>query len=263
VVVSSCPEGWKVTRLILVAILLGGVGVVALQRRLDAMASQTANLSAKIERLTEQNQLLSPADLGHHRLDIRKFVINAQLDQANSPIVIAGDSITEAALLPETICGNKVVNAGVGGMTVESYYNFASDILRDRKLSSIVFALGTNNANKIANNRTFKESYRKLIAAGREAAETVILAGIPPIDTTGVASAYFNVHSADAINAEIQQLARDNHLAFIDLRSDDAKEAGTSYDGIHLSPKGYEVWRQEITSGIESSVRCAPTAAAD
>ena len=60
-------------------------------------------------------------DLESRRLDVRAFMIRSQLARARNPVVIIGDSITEAALLPSSICGHDVVNAGVGCMTVGSY----------------------------------------------------------------------------------------------------------------------------------------------
>jgi len=77
-----------------------------------------------IEHLIEQVRIKSPADLESRRLEVRSFIIRSQLAQAKSPVVIIGDSITEAALLPSSICGHDIVNAGIGGMTVSSYSPF-------------------------------------------------------------------------------------------------------------------------------------------
>jgi hypothetical protein len=41
----------------------------------------------------------------------------------DNAIVFIGDSITESALLPETICGHQVVNAGLGGAPVTNVRN--------------------------------------------------------------------------------------------------------------------------------------------
>lgn len=98
-----------------------------------------------IENLAEQVRVRSPADLERRRLEVRGFMIRSQLAQAKSPIVIMGDSITEAALLPSSMCGRDIVNAGVGGMTVGSYLPLAKQLLAGRRVQSIIVALGIWN----------------------------------------------------------------------------------------------------------------------
>ena len=90
-----------------------------------------------IEQLAEQAGIKSPDDLENRRLEVRSFMIRSQLAQAMSPIVIIGDSITEAALLPSSVCGHDVVNAGIGGMTVGSYLPLAKQLLAGRRVQSI------------------------------------------------------------------------------------------------------------------------------
>jgi hypothetical protein len=54
----------------------------------------------KIDHLAQQVGTKSSEDLESRRLEVRTFIIRRQLAQAMSPIVIIGDSITEAALMP-------------------------------------------------------------------------------------------------------------------------------------------------------------------
>src|SRR5438067_8373939 len=81
----------------------------------------------------------------HDHMEVRQFMIRATLADLKQPIVILGDSITEMARFPETIDGNPVVNAGIGGASVQDIEAIASTLLRDAQPSLIVVALGTNN----------------------------------------------------------------------------------------------------------------------
>jgi len=99
-----------------------------------------------IGHLAERVGIRSAADLESRRLEVRSFMIRSQLAQAKSPIVIIGDSITEAALLPSSICSHDIVNAGIGGMTVGSYLPLAEQLLTGRRVQSIIIALGTNDS---------------------------------------------------------------------------------------------------------------------
>jgi hypothetical protein len=66
----------------------------------------------------------------------------------NGPfVVILGDSITQNARLPETVCGMPLINAGTGGSRASTYIRFAEE-MRAQKISPslVVIALGTNDA---------------------------------------------------------------------------------------------------------------------
>jgi lysophospholipase L1-like esterase len=100
--------------------------------------------------------------IGDRRLEVRSFMIRSQLAQAISPIVIIGDSITEAALLPSSVCGHDVVNAGIGGMTVGSYLPLAKQLLAGRRVQSILIALGTNDSG-VLSTAHIEQDYASLI----------------------------------------------------------------------------------------------------
>jgi GDSL-like Lipase/Acylhydrolase family len=81
-------------------------------------------------------------------VDVRTFMIRSQLAQAESSIIVIGDSITEAALFPSSLCGHTIINAGVGGVSVPSYFAIAKQLLPDEPAALIVIALGTNDSAK-------------------------------------------------------------------------------------------------------------------
>jgi hypothetical protein len=54
----------------------------------------------------------------HEHFEARLAVIRSQLSRVEKPIIVMGDSIVESALLPPSLCGHPIINAGVGGATI-------------------------------------------------------------------------------------------------------------------------------------------------
>lgn len=225
--------------------------------RLASLADHSEKLSAEIGRVSEQIRLNSPADLGNSRLDVRMFMIRSQLAQAKSSIIVIGDSITEAALFPSSLCGHTIINAGVGGMTVPSYLAIAKQVLPREPAALIVIALGTNDsANTISTFPTIEATYSQLLDVIRQHSEKVVLAGIPPFDMKGeLAASYFDQAAADSNNTIIRKVAAANNLDFIDLHNDIRGDHQT-LDGIHLNAAGYTQWRGAVLSHVRSSLGC-------
>lgn len=208
-----------------------------------------------IEHLVEQVRIKSPADLESRRLEVRGFMIRSQLAQAKSPIVIIGDSITEAALLPSSICGHDIVNAGIGGMTVGSYLPLAKQLLAGRRVQSIVIALGTNDSG-ILSTAHIEKDYANLIDELSKHTTSILLAGLPPVEMSGeLAGRYFDQASADRNNTAIRSLAAARHLPFIDLHNAMHGDSLT-VDGIHLTAAAYRQWREAVRRNIYSALGC-------
>ena len=208
-----------------------------------------------IEQLAEQAGIKSPDDLENRRLEVRSFMIRSQLAQAMSPIVIIGDSITEAALLPSSVCGHDVVNAGIGGMTVGSYLPLAKQLLAGRRVQSVVIALGTNDSG-IASTAHIEKDYANLIDELAKHTTNILLAGLPPFEMSGkLADRYFDQASADRNNAAIRWLAAARNLPFVDLRSAMHGD-GLTVDGIHLTAAAYHQWREAVRRNIYSALGC-------
>ena len=87
-------------------------GVVALAFAYENLRRQMAGISSDMARLPSisASQVHSEARLA---------VIKSQLSRVDGdPIVVMGDSIVESAMLPATLCGHPVINAGIGGATI-------------------------------------------------------------------------------------------------------------------------------------------------
>jgi lysophospholipase L1-like esterase len=211
---------------------------------------------------TENIRLLSPANLGSDRIATRVVMIRSQLAQAEAPIVIAGDSLTEAALLPSSICGHPVVNAGIGGISVSPYLPLAEDFLSNREVPLVVVELGTNDSTKVSpRGESFVSAYRSVAEFFAQHSAQQLFVGLPPVDVTGaLASQYFDGPLMDQHDIAIRALAKERGVDFVDVRSGMAA-TGMTVDGIHLNKNGYKIWTSSVVRGIEKQIGCAPTIA--
>jgi lysophospholipase L1-like esterase len=204
-----------------------------------------------------EQRLLSPADLGNRRLDVRSFVIRNQLSQSEHPIVFIGDSITESARLPSSICGHSVVNAGIGGAAVSSYAEIARDVVGAIDASLVVIALGTNDAGgKFSED--FNNRYRLLVYTIRQHTPKLVLVGVPPIED-GPLKDYFDAESASHIDEAIREIARLGGDEFVNLRAAITSHRAT-IDGIHLWSDSYNPWLRAIREAIGRSIPCEAAA---
>jgi hypothetical protein len=119
----------------------------------------------------------TPRSTSQSHTDIRDFIIRSQVGRTKSPpILIVGDSITEAAFLPSALCSAPVVNAGIGGAGVTTDFPFIiRRSLAGRKAKLIVIALGTNDAYETDATR-FRTRYAAQVAHLKPYAEHMLLA---------------------------------------------------------------------------------------
>ena len=185
--------------------------------------------------------LTASAAAGHDHNDVRRFVIRSQIAQAGEgAVVFLGDSITESALLPATMCGLRVVNAGVGGTTVSGYLDTVISGIPEFRADTIVVALGTNDARPNVPVEDFRSSYTRLVQVLRPYASRIVLVGIPPL-----ASGIRDPATAAKLNDQVRKIAARERLTFIDMQASMAGNEMT-IDGIHLSPQGYRLWLSAI-----------------
>ncbi|MET4328325.1 lysophospholipase L1-like esterase [Bradyrhizobium sp. i1.15.2] len=262
--------GWRLWAALGALIACAGVaggssyGFYELNRRLDVIAEHDATQSRQLKVLTDLARLLSPTDGEHRRLDIRKFAITSQLAQSSAPIVVIGDSITEAALLPTRLCGHPLINAGIGGLTAGNYADLAPGLLAERKIAALVIALGINDANRTTGSTDeFVRQYRRLLAIAGQASAHLIIAGVPPIDADGALAPYFDIPRSEEIDAKLAKIAADAGLPFVSLRGLKMREPGTRVDGVHLTAKGYEAWQRAVIGAVQATLDCASSASPD
>jgi lysophospholipase L1-like esterase len=198
-------------------------------------------------------------DIGNKHEIVREFMVRSEIAQATDPVLFVGDSITEAALLPGSICGHPVVNAGLGGATTGSYLDFAKlTFPPDLKSALIVVALGTNDSTAIGAkwNGSLASPYNQLADFLRPRTGKLLFAGIPPFEMGGaLAKTYFDSNVSKKNNAIIRSVASNRSVDFVDLQKAISGEHLT-VDGIHLTPAAYREWLPAIVNEAAKLLGC-------
>jgi len=267
------PKAPLIAALLTVLFIAGGAGILAyrmvqaFERHQESIVaglaahqeSIVAALSAHIDRLSDEIRFSAPIDLGHKHDDIREFVIRSEIAQIPDAVLFVGDSITEAALLPASICGHSVINAGLGGADTGSYLAFAKLTFPiDLKSPLIIIALGTNNSTSIGAkwDSSLAPSYNNLADFLQLHADKLLFAGIPPLDMSGaLAKGYFDSDFSKKNDAAIRSVALSRSVGFVDLQAAMVGE-NLTVDGVHLTPAGYREWIAAIVNAAEKTLVC-------
>jgi lysophospholipase L1-like esterase len=184
----------------------------------------------------------------------RQVILHYTFSRSDHPIIVLGDSITEASTLPRSLCGRALVNAGLdGASTASDLGTWLMDVLNDRRAAMILVALGTNDALQGRDQKEFEANYAALLAKLKGAADHLAVLGIPSVEVRGRMTAEYQAETmrrVDAFNAALPQLAEKAGATFTPLPPMGAPH---TIDGIHLDGAGYEVWDAAILKGASSA----------
>src|SRR5579862_9841315 len=76
----------------------------------------------------------------------RQIILHYTFRRVEQPIIVLGDSITEASTLPRSLCDHALVNAGLDGASTASDLGpWLVEALSGRHAAAILVALGTND----------------------------------------------------------------------------------------------------------------------
>jgi lysophospholipase L1-like esterase len=192
-----------------------------------------------------------PVILDTH-LGTRERVIAWTLARVDDPVVILGDSITEASTLPRTICGHAIVNAGIGGASTESGLDqVLVRSLAGRRATMVVVALGTNDAAIPNSLQRYRSNYRALLAAIAPRTQHIAILAIPSAEEGLEEAKKVGRSAIDGYNAALPALAKDARASFIPLSDMPAQH---TLDGLHLNAVGYAVWDKAVLQGVEATL---------
>jgi len=184
----------------------------------------------------------------------RQLVLRYTLGRVNDPIIVLGDSLTEASTLPRSFCGHLVVNAGLNGAsTASDLGTWLLEPLDGKRAAAILVALGTNDALLGRSTKSFEVDYLSLLAELAKVTGHLIVLGIPAIEIRGnvtteiVAGAMSRI---DGFNAALPALAARAGASFVPLPP---MPTPHTIDGVHLDADGYKLWDEAVLKGVSSA----------
>lgn len=185
------------------------------------------------------------------------FTYHCNTRAKEGQIVFFGDSITEFLNVSDWYgeyslkSGLELYNRGIGGDTTLGLYKRAMENVLCIKPKAVVILIGTNDLGMGFDTEFLKENMENILKLFKKECPDckVILEAIYPV-INGKAGKRKNSDILEA-NVKYKALAEKYGAEYIDLTEALADENGNlkadcTYDGLHLSAKGYEVTTREI-----------------
>jgi lysophospholipase L1-like esterase len=184
----------------------------------------------------------------------RQIILYYTLSRIDQPIIIIGDSLTEASTLPRAVCGHPIINAGLdGASTASDLGSWLIDALDGHRAAAVLVAIGTNDALLKHSMQDFEASYAALLTQLAGVTDHVVALGIPAVEVRGRMTAELQAEAMkgiDAFNAVLPALAAKGGVAFIPLPP---MPTPHTIDGVHLDAAGYAVWDTAVLKGVASA----------
>ena len=173
---------------------------------------------------------------------------------ATGAVFFAGSSSIVLWDLKKWFPDKDYINVGFGGSVIRDSTHFAPRILTPYKPGTIIFYAGDND---IAQNRTPDQvlsDFRAFVAAVRQDNPGCRVLFIPVKPSIARWKRYDTQTQANALVRDA--CAKGEHLGYIDIVPLMLGADGTPdpelfvKDGLHLSPKGYELWTAEVNKAL-------------
>ena len=176
------------------------------------------------------------------------------LPNETDEIIFLGDSITDGCNWSEMFHDLRVKNRGISADITDGVLDRLDEVVESKPLK-IFFMIGVNDlARGKTVNSIVKNIERILDAIHEETPRTEIyLESLLPVNPVfGLAKNHTNKTAEIlAVNAALKKISKDRHINYIDLHSllkaeSDLLNPEYTNDGLHLTGKGYLVWKSAI-----------------
>lgn len=173
-----------------------------------------------------------------------------QMPVKKKAIVFFGDSITEWGDWSALTGKRKVLNRGIVGDNSFGLVHRINEVLRHRP-KKIFVLIGTNDINKGIPDELILQNYQKLIHTIKTISPktSIFIQSVLPINDALINRNYYkgSNEQISELNKKLAGLAASLELRFVNvhewlLDNDQQLAKEFTYDGLHLSGKGYLQW---------------------
>ena len=171
--------------------------------------------------------------------ELHKIYVPKEVD-----LVMLGDSHTYRVNWHELLGIKSVLNRGIDGDITEGFLHRVESILEINKPHYISVLGGYNDFRKGYEVEEVFENYKQII-------QKIKNAGIKVIITATFYDINGNYkHEITSLNRLMKHYCNANNITYIDLNAEISKEgyllSEFTADGIHLSAKGYTLWKRKL-----------------
>ncbi len=173
---------------------------------------------------------------------------------AKGGVVFAGSSSIRLWDLKKSFPDRNVVNVGFGGSQIPDSTHFATRIILPHEPKAIVFYAGDNDLAAKRTPKQVRDDFAAFTKAVHEKLPKTKIHFIPVKPSLKRWDIYDQQKEANALVKEY--CAKDSRLGYIDIvpvmLGPDGKPIEELFvkDGLHLSPKGYELWTKAVTKAL-------------
>lgn len=161
------------------------------------------------------------------------------------------------AVLPDSVCGLPIVNAGIANSRTTDFLPVAEAIARQgTKPSLTVVALGINDTavDLEASVPNFPATLRLLVNSLPKS--KIMLASLTPIDFNAAEGRHLRRDIYQAIDNTIRTISAETKSGLIDMAAVFSPSEAITIDGVHLSANAYVAWNAAIVDGIKNALAC-------
>jgi len=182
----------------------------------------------------------------------RQQVLYLTLSRTAAPIIVLGDSIVEAAMLPPSACGHALVNAGLSGAsTASDLAGWLTPALGESRPFAIIVSLGANDVptETPGNAGGFASRYEALLRELSKLTDRIYFLEIPPMEARARMTpdqAKVAMATISSFRATLPELARRTGATLLPWPD---VQAPFTLDGVHLNAEGYRAWNEAIQHG--------------
>jgi lysophospholipase L1-like esterase len=221
------------------------------RRKTPILAVATAVVVASTPVLAQQPAPAQPAPARKMTWNEVRRGLFALSRVETAAIVMLGDSLTEGAPWRELTGCPHLVDRGIGGDTTAKLLARLDDVLK-LKPRAVFLMIGVNDISLGVPKETTVANFKTIL--DRLAGTQVVAAYVLPV-AASYGKRKINDGIADLNGAIGGLIAGRPDTTVLDLRpllrgSDGYLREEYSYDGLHLSPKAYGVWRDAIAPNI-------------
>lgn len=172
----------------------------------------------------------------------------------NENIVFLGDSLTEWGNWKELLPDFDIKNYGIAGNKTYEVFNRLDNITEENP-GKIFLMIGINDLADTRQIEDILKDYKLIIRYLKKRFQDSELYALSvlPIDERILNIDHFNNKKVDLLNKNIENLSKNNGLRFINMNPLFTNKNGQlksdyTFDGVHLSPEGYKLWKELINN---------------
>jgi len=191
----------------------------------------------------------------HYRL--RSLYFDLWPDPAD-PVVFFGDSISHEGDWDSMFPGVHALNRGISGDTTMGLLNRQSEVI-ELKPRTVFLLIGTNDLcfgrpadQVVVNYRKILDRFKKELPQTKVYVQSVL----PINEQMHHPRGYRSNKNIEALNPKIKKAAEDYGYTWIDIAPSfrdpsNQLDVRLTRDGLHLSERGYRVWKDKIASLVK------------